>query len=119
MLSNIDICTSFIEKAKNIVVLTGAGISTESGIKDFRSKTGVYQLAPETILSLDYFYRHPKEFYQFAIENLYHPVAKPNRGHEILATWEEQEGYRILLPRTSMVCIKRPEAKMSLSFMEP
>ncbi|MCM3764803.1 NAD-dependent protein deacylase [Neobacillus niacini] len=90
MLSNIDICTSFIEKAKNIVVLTGAGISTESGIRDFRSKTGVYQLAPETILSLDYFYRHPKEFYQFAIENLYHPDAKPNCGHEILAKWEEQ-----------------------------
>lgn len=90
MFSNIETCTSMMAKANNIVVLTGAGISTESGIKDFRSKTGVYSLAPEYILSLDYFYRHPNEFYQFAIENLYHPEALPNRGHEILAKWERE-----------------------------
>ncbi|MEH7119828.1 Sir2 family NAD-dependent protein deacetylase, partial [Neobacillus vireti] len=79
-----------IGKAKNIVVLTGAGISTESGIKDFRSRTGIYKLAPEYILSLDYFYKHPKEFYQFALENLYHPEAVPNQGHQILAKWERE-----------------------------
>jgi NAD-dependent deacetylase len=83
-------CTSLIKKAKNIVVLTGAGISTESGIKDFRSNTGIYQKAPEYILSLDYFYKQPKEFYQFALENLYHPDAVPNIGHEILASWESK-----------------------------
>ncbi|MEH7254274.1 NAD-dependent protein deacylase [Neobacillus niacini] len=87
--SNFEKCTNLIAAAKNIVVLTGAGISTESGIKDFRSKTGVYHLAPEYILSLDYFFQHPKEFYQFAIENLYHPDAIPNSGHEILTRWEE------------------------------
>lgn len=86
----IQTCTNLIKKAKNIVVLTGAGISTESGIKDFRSSTGIYQKAPEYMLSLDYFYKHPKEFYQFAIENLYHPNAVPNIGHEILATWEKE-----------------------------
>ncbi|MGV3465019.1 MAG: NAD-dependent protein deacylase [Heyndrickxia sp.] len=85
----LDHCTNLIRNAKNIVVLTGAGISTESGIKDFRSKTGIYSLAPEYILSLDYFYQHPKEFYQFAIENLYHPDSMPNKGHEILAKWEK------------------------------
>ncbi|MCM3567610.1 NAD-dependent protein deacylase [Neobacillus mesonae] len=90
MNTSFDICTSLIRKAKNIIVLTGAGISTESGIKDFRSKTGVYKMAPEYILSLDYFYQHPVEFYQFAMENLYHPDAKPNQGHKILAKWEEQ-----------------------------
>jgi NAD-dependent deacetylase len=79
-----------IKKASNIVVLTGAGISTESGIPDFRSKTGVYQQAPEYILSLDYFLEQPKEFYQFALENLYYPNAKPNIGHKILAEWEKQ-----------------------------
>jgi NAD-dependent deacetylase len=89
MRSTLEICTSLIAESKDIVVLTGAGISTESGIRDFRSKTGVYQLAPEYILSLDYFFRHPKEFYQFAIENLHHPDAVPNSGHEILARWEE------------------------------
>ncbi|WP_318503089.1 Sir2 family NAD-dependent protein deacetylase [Bacillus sp. T3] len=40
------ICAELIQNAKNIVVLTGAGISTESGIKDFRSRTGIYQMAP-------------------------------------------------------------------------
>ncbi|WP_059170526.1 NAD-dependent protein deacylase [Bacillus sp. FJAT-27445] len=77
-----------VGKSKNIVVLTGAGISTESGIKDFRSRTGLYQMAPEYILSIGYFFDHPKEFYQFALENLYHPEAKPNMGHAILAKWE-------------------------------
>jgi len=85
-----DICVTLIKNAKNIVVLTGAGVSTESGIKDFRSRTGVYQLAPEYILSLDYFYQNPKEFYQFALDNLYHPEALPNAGHEILSKWERE-----------------------------
>jgi NAD-dependent deacetylase len=83
----IQTCTNLIRNAKNIVVLTGAGISTESGIKDFRSRTGIYKLAPEYILSFDYFYEYPKEFYQFAVENLYHPEAAPNIGHEIIAKW--------------------------------
>jgi len=59
-------------------------------LKIFARKTGIYSLAPEYILSLNYFYQHPKEFYQFAIENLYHPTAKPNKGHEILAKWEQE-----------------------------
>lgn len=83
-------CTDIIRAAKNMVVLTGAGISTESGIKDFRSRVGIYQMAPEYILSIDYFYNHPKDFYQFAVENLYHPDAVPNIGHEILAKWEQE-----------------------------
>lgn len=78
-----------MKNAKNIVVLTGAGISTESGIKDFRSQTGIYQTSPEYILSIDNFYHNPEGFYQFAFENLYHPEARPNKGHEILAQWEK------------------------------
>lgn len=85
----LEICTNIIKEANNIVVLTGAGISTESGIKDFRSSQGLYQLAPEYVLSLDYFYQQPKEFYQFTLENLYHPEAQPNKGHKILAKWEK------------------------------
>lgn len=88
--NTLDTCTKLIQDAKRMVVLTGAGISTESGIKDFRSRTGIYSLAPEYILSLDYFYQHPKKFYQFAIKNLYHPDAVPNKGHEILAKWEQE-----------------------------
>lgn len=77
-------CTEIIKNAHKIVVLTGAGISTESGIMDFRSRTGLYQVAPEYILSLPYFLKNPREFYQFAIENLYHPNAVPNIGHKTL-----------------------------------
>lgn len=83
-------CTDLINKAKDIVVLTGAGISTESGIKDFRSRTGIYKLAPEYILSLDYFFKQPRDFYQFAVENLYHPDALPNFGHQVLTLWEKE-----------------------------
>lgn len=88
MNTTVQTCANIIKNAKNIVVLTGAGISTESGIRDFRSRTGLYKLAPEYILSLDYFYENPDEFYKFAMEHLYHPEAKPNKGHEILAKWE-------------------------------
>ncbi|MEH7503525.1 NAD-dependent protein deacylase [Neobacillus drentensis] len=89
-IKHIETCKNLIKNAENIVVLTGAGISTESGIKDFRSRTGVYQIAPEYILSLDYFYQKPREFYQFALDHLYHPDAVPNIGHEILAKWERE-----------------------------
>lgn len=88
--NTMETAASLLKEANKIVVLTGAGISTESGIKDFRSRTGIYKLAPEYILSLDYFFKHPKEFYEFAIENLYHPNAQPNRGHEVLAKWEKE-----------------------------
>jgi NAD-dependent deacetylase len=90
MEQNIELCTRIILNSNKIVVLTGAGISTESGIRDFRSRTGLYTMAPEYILSLEYFYRNPKEFYEFAIDNLYHPDASPNDGHKILAKWERE-----------------------------
>ena len=108
----LETCTNIIKKAENIVVLTGAGISTESGIKDFRSSKGIYTLAPEYVLSLDYFYQYPKEFYQFALEHLYHPDAQPNKGHEILAKWKRIEKCPISLPRTLTGSIKKEAASM-------
>ncbi|ALC90472.1 hypothetical protein AM500_12250 [Bacillus sp. FJAT-18017] len=90
MQKNFSKVAEIIQTSTNIVVLTGAGISTESGIKDFRSRTGLYQEAPEYILSLNYFFDQPRKFYQFALENLYHPDARPNQGHEILAKWESE-----------------------------
>ncbi|RSD25585.1 NAD-dependent protein deacylase [Mesobacillus subterraneus] len=87
---SLELCTDIIQKSKKILVLSGAGISTESGIRDFRSRNGLYSMAPEYILSLDYFYGNPKGFYEFAMENLYHPDAIPNKGHQILAKWEEE-----------------------------
>lgn len=89
-METIQSCSEIVAKAKNIVVLTGAGISTESGIRDFRSRTGIYNHAPEYILSMDYFHEHPMAFYEFAFSNLYHPKALPNKGHRILAKWEQE-----------------------------
>lgn len=82
-----------LQEAKRIMIFTGAGMSTASGIPDFRSKKGIYQFAPETILSRNFFFQHPEEFYDFFFETLYHPEAKPNEAHRILAEWEKQGKY--------------------------
>jgi NAD-dependent deacetylase len=90
-------CAELIGKSKRIAVLSGAGISTESGIKDFRSSQGIYKMVPEEVLSLNYFFEHPYEFYQFAFSALYHPDAKPNTGHRILGEWENLGKVKIII----------------------
>jgi len=86
-----------VREAQQINVYTGAGMSTEGedgskngGIPDFRSKSGLYQHTPETILSRDFFFNHPEKFYDFFFQSLYHPSVKPNKGHHILAEWEKK-----------------------------
>lgn len=81
---------NLIKESNNIVVLTGAGMSTASRIPDFRSKQGLYNVAPETILSRNYFFTHTEHFYDFVEQNLIHKDAKPNQGHKILAKWEKE-----------------------------
>lgn len=75
--------------AKRILVFTGAGMSTDSGIPDFRSKEGLYRLAPERILSREFYATYTEMFYEFLFQKLYHPEAKPNKGHQLLAQWEQ------------------------------
>ena len=79
---------------KGIVVFTGAGLSTASGIKDFRGDNGLYKenIDAEAILSHDYFINHPKEFYKFFRENLLNTNIKPNQAH-LLISELEKEGY--------------------------
>lgn len=83
----------WIEKSQNIVFFGGAGISTESGIPDFRSVDGIYhqtyQFPPEEILSHSFYVKHPEEFFRFYKEKMLYLDAKPNIGHEILAKLEE------------------------------
>lgn len=83
-----------IADSQNIVFFGGAGVSTESGIPDFRSVDGLYQEKyphpPETMLSLSFFWEHTKEFYQFYRDKLIHLEAKPNFAHEYLVELEEQ-----------------------------
>ncbi len=83
-----------VDKAKTIVFFGGAGVSTESGIPDFRSVDGLYNqkydYPPETILSHSFFLRHTAEFYRFYRDKLLSHDAKPNAAHKKLAEWEQQ-----------------------------
>lgn len=82
-----------LQESRRIVALTGAGISTESGIPDFRSATGLYStqrgLRPEYLLSHSCLVREPERFFDFHRSALLHPDAHPNRGHRALARLEE------------------------------
>lgn len=72
-----------------IAALTGAGISTESGIPDFRSSSGIYQTTPETVFSIDFFNENPGEFYRiFGPFYAQTVAAAPNAGHVALADLE-------------------------------
>lgn len=82
----------WVRESKNIVFFGGAGVSTESGIPDFRGVDGLYRQKyawpPETILSHDFFMRKPEEFYRFYREKILITTARPNPAHEKLAEWE-------------------------------
>lgn len=85
---------SMIEKYDNIVFFGGAGVSTESGIPDFRSVDGLYNqqyaYPPETILSHSFYRRNPKEFYRFYRNKMLYLDALPNAAHKKLAELEQQ-----------------------------
>lgn len=83
-----------VEAAQRIVFFGGAGVSTESGIPDFRSVDGLYNqkydVPPEVILSADYFYEHTDLFYKFYFDKMICKTAKPNAAHKKLAQWEKE-----------------------------
>jgi len=81
-----------LRESSNIVFFGGAGVSTESGIPDFRSVDGLYhmkyQYPPETIISHSFFVNNPKEFYRFYKDKMLLEGAKPNAAHLALAKLE-------------------------------
>lgn len=77
-----------IENSNNIVFFGGAGVSTESGIPDFRSAKGLYSHSPEYLISRTYFNRDKKGFFEFYKKHLVYPEVKPNDTHKILAHLE-------------------------------
>lgn len=94
MQDNIAVLREWIAGSDNIVFFGGAGVSTESGIPDFRSTDGLYNqqydYPPEQILSHTFFMRWPEEFFRFYRDKMLAPSAKPNKAHRALAKLEEQ-----------------------------
>lgn len=82
-----------MEKSTNMVFFGGAGVSTESGIPDFRSVDGLYAqkyaYPPEIILSHSFFLRRPETFFDFYRDKMVYPQAQPNAAHQKLAQWEK------------------------------
>lgn len=84
----------YVQESRSIVFFGGAGVSTESGIPDFRSTDGLYHqewaYPPETILSHTFFVKNTEEFYRFYKKKMICPDAKPNAAHRKLARLEEE-----------------------------
>ena len=88
--------TQLIADSEYIVFLGGAGVSTESGIPDFRSGTGIYnsdsgmKYRPIDIIAHDFFMEHPEDFFDFYKRKLIYPDARPNKAHKALVRLEKQ-----------------------------
>ena len=87
--------TSMLRESSRIVFFGGAGVSTASGIPDFRSASGLYNqkykrtLSPEEMVSHSFFVRDPEDFFDFYRDKLIYPEAKPNDCHKALAALEQ------------------------------
>ena len=92
--ANIQTLKEWIDNSKNIVFFGGAGVSTESGVPDFRSVDGLYNqqydYPPETILSHTFYRCNTREFYRFYRDKMLFLDAKPNAAHKKLAQWEAE-----------------------------
>lgn len=93
MTEQIEQLKDMIFGARRAVFFGGAGVSTESGIPDFRSVDGIYHqkwaYPPETILSHSFFLKHTEEFFRFYREKMLFPDAKPGHAHKVLARLEQ------------------------------
>lgn len=81
-----------LQRSDYSVALTGAGVSTDSGIPDFRSPNGLYSRISQETFGLDFFLNQPKEYYKIAIDHI-HPLAdkEPNMTHKMLAKLQQKE----------------------------
>ena len=90
-MDKIEELAQIIQSSQNIVFFGGAGVSTESGIPDFRSSNGIYNIelnqhfTAEQLVSHTMFERYPEQFFDFYKKYLIYPNAKPNVAHKYLA----------------------------------
>ena len=92
MTEAVETLKTWVQESKAIAFFGGAGVSTESGIPDFRSTGGLYhqewKYPPETILSHTFYKSNPEEFFRFYRAKMLAPGARPNAAHKKLAEWE-------------------------------
>ena len=92
---------NWIEESENIVFFGGAGVSTESGIPDFRGVDGLYrqmfEYSPETIISRSFFLSDPEYFFRFYREKMLPLGYEPNVTHKVLARWEREGKLRAVV----------------------
>lgn len=102
MNDSIDILCDMIKKSDNIVFFGGAGVSTESGVKDYRSEDGIYStvsefgVSPEEILSRSFFTKNPRVFYDF-YRKYFMTDAEPNDAHKALALLEKAGKIKVVI----------------------
>ena len=100
-MGNLETLREWVNGSDNIVFFGGAGVSTESGIPDFRSVDGLYNqqydYPPETILSHTFYRRNTEEFYRFYRNKMLCLDAKPNAAHRKLAEWEKEGKLRAVV----------------------
>lgn len=101
MSERVDLLEQWITESDNVVFFGGAGVSTESGIPDFRSVDGLYNqqydYPPETIISHSFYRKNPEEFYRFYKNKMLFPDAQPNAAHKALAKLEQQGKVRVVI----------------------
>lgn len=123
MRSEIETLKTWITESDNIVFFGGAGVSTESGIPDFRSTDGLYHqkfdYPPETILSHTFFYQNPEYFFRFYREKMLPLDYQPNEAHKKLAALEQAGKLRAIVTQNIDGLHQKAGSKMSSSCTAP
>lgn len=102
-MQNKDVFRNFLTRSNYTIFFGGTGVSTESGIPDFCSSTGIFSkklnknIPPEELVSRTFFDNYPREFFDFYRENLIHLDARPNDCHKALAKLERQDKLQIVI----------------------
>ena len=118
-MTDIETLKEMIDESENVVFFGGAGVSTESGIPDFRGKDGLYKkkydVDPEYLLSVECFEDHPDWFWDFYRNKILIDGVKPNDAHYALVKLEESGKLKAIVTQN----IDWQDRKRSIIFMEP